>query len=74
MSSLVDFVIEHLELLMYAVVIVSSIISAWMIKRRLKRKMEYLTATEVKDDHLVSISEWMKAYNENEKRHIGRKL
>lgn len=73
MFRLVNILLEHGELFISALLIIASFISAWIIKRRIKRKMEYFTGREAKDEQLVSISEWMNAYDKYEERHTGIK-
>jgi len=73
MFRLVNTFLEHGELLVSAILIISSCISVWIIKRRIKRKMEYFTRREAKDEQLVSISEWMNAYDKYEERYTGIK-
>jgi hypothetical protein len=73
MFRLVNTLLEHGELLVSAILIISSCISVWLIKRRSKRKMKYFTGREAKDEQLVSISEWMNAYDKYEERHTGIK-
>ena len=73
MFRLVNTLLDHGELFVSAILIISSCITAWIIKRRIKRKMEYFTGREAKDEQLVSISEWMNAYDKYDERHTGIK-
>lgn len=46
--------------LILLIVIIGSSISAWVLKMRLKRKMERGLGRKVDDSELTSISAWMK--------------
>lgn len=65
----IELLLESYELILSAALIIASTYSAWVIKKRMKKKMQYFTGKQASDDELVSISRWMSAYKEHERRH-----
>lgn len=50
-----------IELLEAPLIIIGSGLSVWLVKKKLKRRMEAKLGRKVEDRELVSISTWMKA-------------
>ena len=48
------------DILLILIVIVAATISAWLLKTRLRRKMEQGLGRKVADGELTSITTWMK--------------
>ena len=60
----IEFMLNHYDYIWYAILITGSIFTTWMVKRKVKRRMEGLLQRRAENHELISISSWMNAMNE----------
>jgi hypothetical protein len=63
MLKFTEFVLNHYDHIWYAILIIGSGITTWLVKRKMKRRMEGLLQRKVENHELISISSWMNAMN-----------
>jgi hypothetical protein len=62
----IDFALNFSQYIWFAILIIFSGITTWLVKRRVKRKMEHLLHRKPEDQELISISSWMNAMRAEE--------
>ena len=63
---------SDLKILTFAVIVIVTTISAWVVAVRMRRRIRRALGKEVSEAELTSLSTWMKVEDEEERRRGGK--